>query len=78
MMNVPALRECPFCGETGRLSCEYLEVRGYWTVSCADCGSTGPTEMSRRAAVLGWNGRAVTNLADQPQAGAEPGEDLRR
>lgn len=62
------MRECPFCGETGRLSCEYLEVRGYWTVSCADCGSTGPTEMSRRAAVLGWNGRAVTNLADQPQA----------
>lgn len=56
------LLPCPFCGNPDVDFAQMPQRRGWLTVQCGRCESSGPWRTEEAAAVASWNARA-TGLA---------------
>lgn len=60
----PPLRECPWCGPTGKVGVGHDGDFMHWTGYCRGCDATGPDRPTEHEAAAAWNARpAATDLA---------------
>lgn len=61
---LPEIEPCPFCGgrikkvdivRTWGLSSRAVELIKHFNVYCRHCRATGPTRLTERGAIKGWN-----------------------